>query len=185
MCAVKLVRAVVATGPTTAAAAQARPRAQPEQAHEEDDDRRADPHRVVGQQVHPVPDLVDAQDLVVDHAVEELEGAHTRCHRRGPPAPRHLSPTSDVRQQEQRPDRDEPAEGVEDAVGRQRDLRRRQVVEVVPLQTQVEDEQVDHRRRDPAAEQEAGQDGPAVGVDRSGGGHGRPLRWTASRTTRR
>ena len=60
-----------------------------------------------------------------------------------------------VRQQEQSPDGDEPADGVEDAVGGQGHLGCGQVVEVVPLQTEVEDEQVDHRGRDASTEQQS------------------------------
>src|SRR5690606_36350143 len=55
-------------------------------------------------------------------------------------------------------------------------LRRGQVVEVVPLQAQVEDEQVDHRGGDAAPEEEPGGQRPAVEVGHATqSGTGRPV----------
>lgn len=110
---------------------------------------------------------------MVDHPVEQLEEPDAGDHRGGPAGPGHVAAAPHVGQQEQAPHSDEPGEGVEEPVGGERHLGGGQVVEVVPLQAQMEDEQVDHGGGDAAAEQEAGGHGATLpGPPSAGRGDG-------------
>src|SRR5690606_25107181 len=106
--------------PTTASTGTARD--QPPDHHGEQ--RRADPGEVVGPQLDVVADLVDAQHLVEEHPVQQLEDADADDDRPRPPGPPDTTAAAHVGEQEQSPDRDEPAEGVEERVGQQGHLRR-------------------------------------------------------------
>src|SRR5699024_2793202 len=72
--------------------------------------RRADPGEVVGPQLDVVADLVDAQHLVEEHPVQQLEDADADDDRPRPPGPPDTTAAAHVGEQEQSPDRDEPAE---------------------------------------------------------------------------
>jgi hypothetical protein len=124
-------------------------------------------------EVDPVADLVQAEQLVLHGPVVELEeSGPDQPARDEPPRPERPLPAQ-VGHQEQARDRGEPAERVEQPVRDEPDLRRRPVVEVVPVQELVEHGLVDEG--DGAqAEQDAGNEG-AAGSHRPaavGCGHG-------------
>ena len=85
-----------------------------------------------------VADLVQAENLVLDEPVVELERPGTHEQSAEPAGPEQGAPATDVGEQEQARDDGEEAERVEHTVGNQAELEGGLVVEVVPMKQLVE-----------------------------------------------
>ena len=88
--------------------------------------------------------LVEAQDLVLDRAVVEVEAAHTQ---EDPTREWSTRPTSELgpphQQDDKAPYEDRRRHGVEDAVGDQRRRTRRPVIEMMPPKQLMQDDLVE------------------------------------------
>ena len=116
-----------------------------------------------GVEVDPVADLVQAQQLVLDESVVELEAAGADEQAADQRGQRRAPPAAEVGEQEQPGDDGEEAEGVEQTVGNQTELEGRLVVEVVPVQQLVEYGLVDEGDK-PDPGQYPGQHDPTGGL---------------------
>jgi hypothetical protein len=102
---------------------------------------------------------VDAEHLVLHGAVVQLERARAE-EDAAPPAllPERL-PSAEIGDEEQSADRGQPAERMEEPVGHEAEVRRAEVVEVVPVEELVEHRLVDEGD-EPDAEEDTGPEVP-------------------------